>query len=62
MELARASGPLSAAALAERTLLATDAIEAALDDLVEGNLVRVHPGDERRPSRYETAVEPQPAT
>lgn len=60
MELARASGPLSAAALAERTLLMTDAVEAALDELVEADLCQVHQADERRPPRYQTAVEPEP--
>jgi DNA-binding IscR family transcriptional regulator len=60
MELARAAGPLSAARLAERTLLSPDAVEAALSELVEADLCSVLPGDERRPDRYETAVEPEP--
>ena len=57
MELARASGPLAAAAVAERTLLSSDAVEAALRDLAGADLCTVHPADDRRPARYETAVE-----
>ncbi len=57
MELARASGPLSAAALAERTLLSTDAVESALHELAGADLCTVHPEDDRRPPRYETAIE-----
>jgi uncharacterized protein (DUF2336 family) len=57
MELARASGPLSAAAIAERTLLSPDAVEAALSELEGSDLCTVCPGDDRRPPRYQTAVE-----
>jgi predicted ArsR family transcriptional regulator len=60
MELARASGPLPAAALAERTLLSTEAVESALQELVAADLCTVLSGDERRPRRYETAVEVDP--
>jgi predicted ArsR family transcriptional regulator len=60
MELARASGPLSAAAIAERTLLSTDAVESALHDLAGTDLCTMQPADERRPARYETAIEVGP--
>lgn len=59
MELARTSGPISAADLAERTLLSTDAVEAALSDIAEAGLCTVRPGDDRRPPRYQ--IEDQPA-
>lgn len=53
MELARAGGPISAAALAERTLLSEAAVEAALEDLEATDLCEVRPGDDRRPRRFE---------
>lgn len=52
MELARAEGPISASALAERTLLSAEAVEAALSDLARADICTVRPGDERRPRRY----------
>ena len=55
MELARASGPLTADALAKRTLLSEPAGERALDDLASADLCTVHPADDRRPVRYESA-------
>jgi pyridoxine 5'-phosphate synthase PdxJ len=60
MELARASGPLPAAGIAKRTLLSTDAVESALQDLAGADLCTVHPEDDRRPTRYETDVEVGP--
>ena len=56
MELARAAGPMSATALAERTLLSESAVEEALADLAEADLCSVQPADERRPARFETEL------
>ncbi|MFB6312152.1 MAG: hypothetical protein ABEH64_13340 [Salinirussus sp.] len=54
MELAGAGGPLSAAAIAERTLLAEEAVKEACERLASAGLCRVYPADDRRPRRYAT--------
>lgn len=59
MELARAGGPISAADLAERTLLSEDAVETALEELAAEGLCQVRPADDRRPARYEADFPPQ---
>lgn len=61
MELARAGGPISAAGLAERTLLTEEAVAGALEDLATADLCTVHPADDRRPTRFEAAFS-DPAT
>jgi DNA-binding MarR family transcriptional regulator len=61
MELARAEGPISASALAERTLLSAEAVQAALTQLADADVCTVRPGDERRPTRYQLEAAPSRA-
>lgn len=56
MELARAERPLSAATLADRTLLSETAVTAALADLEGAGVCTARPGDERRPTRFEAEL------
>lgn len=56
MELARADRPLSAATLADRTLLSETAVTTALADLEAAGVCSVRPADERRPARFEAGL------
>jgi DNA-binding MarR family transcriptional regulator len=56
MELARADRPLSSSTLADRTLLSESAVTAALADLEGAGVCTVHPGDDRRPTRFEAEL------